>query len=146
MWKLKIFGHAHTYFIIVFGLFLFFFSLANGVITEIMSPWSSILLLLFVAPLMWSDVSNCCWHASLQPSPDISVFFSILFAASLSLWPDFAGLDHYSCRSLSPREQFIPPLQKDMFFFPPPLPPKPTLMPGWNSVSECAMGEFEVLL
>lgn len=56
-------------------------------------------------------------HHSNRPSPDISVLFSIPFAASLSLWPDFAGLDHYSCRSLSPREQFIPPLQKDIFFF-----------------------------
>lgn len=53
----------------------------------------------------------------------MSVFYlaSWLPPAAVSLWPDFAGLDHYSCRSLSPREQFIPPLQKDAV---PPTTPK----------------------
>lgn len=74
-------------------------------------------------------------HHSNRLSPDISVLFSILIAASLPLSPDFAGPDHYSCRSYSPREQFIPPLQKDTF-------PhhhfaqRATLVPRWSCASE----------
>lgn len=79
-------------------------------------------------------------HHSSRLSPDTSVLFNILTAASrVSLWPDFTGLDHYSYRSLAPREQFILPLQKDAV---PHLrfPPKATLKPCWSSFSERSDG------
>lgn len=97
-----------------------------------------------------SDVIWCVQllltHISPPDCPLISVFFLASCLPPASLYGlIFAGLDHYSCRSLSPREAIYSSTAKRCVF-PPPFPPKATLTPSWNTASEFMMGELELLL